>query len=40
LGIISYCLVIYYQNTDAYNSGFITAARNRLGDRILILAVV
>lgn len=40
LGIISYCLVIYYQNTDAYNSGFITAASNRLGDRILILAVV
>nr|UBA14479.1 NADH dehydrogenase subunit 5 [Diaphorina citri]UBA14492.1 NADH dehydrogenase subunit 5 [Diaphorina citri]UBA14505.1 NADH dehydrogenase subunit 5 [Diaphorina citri]UBA14518.1 NADH dehydrogenase subunit 5 [Diaphorina citri]UBA14531.1 NADH dehydrogenase subunit 5 [Diaphorina citri] len=40
LGIISYCLVIYYQNTDAYNSGFITAASNRLGDSMLILAVV
>nr|ATD85944.1 NADH dehydrogenase subunit 5 [Diaphorina citri] len=40
LGIISYCLVIYYQNADAYNSGFITAASNRLGDSMLILAVV
>nr|ATN42480.1 NADH dehydrogenase subunit 5 [Calophya schini] len=40
LGIISYCLVIYYQSSDAFNSGFITAATNRLGDAMLILSVV
>lgn len=40
LGLISYCLVIYYQSKDAFNSGFITAATNRFGDRILILSIV
>lgn len=39
LGVISYCLVIYYKRLDAFNSGFITAATNRLGDRILILSI-
>nr|AUT13412.1 NADH dehydrogenase subunit 5 [Mycopsylla gardenensis] len=40
LGISSYCLVIYYQSKDSYNSGFITVASNRLGDTFLILCVV
>lgn len=40
LGLISYCLVIYYNRTDAFNSGFITAARNRLGDSMLIISII
>nr|YP_009442191.1 NADH dehydrogenase subunit 5 [Calophya californica]ATN42467.1 NADH dehydrogenase subunit 5 [Calophya californica] len=40
LGLISYCLVIYYQSSDSFNSGFITAATNRLGDAFLIVSVV
>nr|APC60529.1 NADH dehydrogenase subunit 5 [Bactericera cockerelli] len=39
LGVISYCLVIYYKSLDAFNSGFITAATNRLGDSMLILSI-
>nr|YP_010987694.1 NADH dehydrogenase subunit 5 [Psyllopsis discrepans]WON66126.1 NADH dehydrogenase subunit 5 [Psyllopsis discrepans] len=39
LGIISYCLVIYYQNKDSFNSGFITAASNRFGDSMLMLSI-
>nr|YP_009501886.1 NADH dehydrogenase subunit 5 [Arytainilla spartiophila]AWU48851.1 NADH dehydrogenase subunit 5 [Arytainilla spartiophila] len=40
LGLISFCLVIYYQSLSAYNSGFITAASNRVGDTLIILSVV
>nr|YP_009500734.1 NADH dehydrogenase subunit 5 [Lanthanaphalara mira]AWU48955.1 NADH dehydrogenase subunit 5 [Lanthanaphalara mira] len=40
LGLISYCLVIYYQSKGSFNSGFITAASNRLGDSLLILSIV
>nr|YP_009501899.1 NADH dehydrogenase subunit 5 [Euphyllura phillyreae]AWU48903.1 NADH dehydrogenase subunit 5 [Euphyllura phillyreae] len=40
LGLISYCLVIYYQSKDAFNSGFITAATNRFGDSMLMLSIV
>uniref|UniRef100_A0AAU8G8B1 NADH:ubiquinone reductase (H(+)-translocating) n=1 Tax=Colposcenia aliena TaxID=3101724 RepID=A0AAU8G8B1_9HEMI len=40
LGLISYCLVIYYQSKTSFNSGFITAASNRLGDSLLILSIV
>nr|YP_009501977.1 NADH dehydrogenase subunit 5 [Russelliana solanicola]AWU49058.1 NADH dehydrogenase subunit 5 [Russelliana solanicola] len=40
LGIVSYCLVIYYQSFYSYNSGFITAATNRLGDSMLILTII
>nr|AWU48825.2 NADH dehydrogenase subunit 5 [Allocarsidara bakeri] len=39
LGLISYCLVIYYQSKDSFNSGFITAASNRMGDSLLLLSV-
>nr|YP_009470616.1 NADH dehydrogenase subunit 5 [Mycopsylla fici]AVF97038.1 NADH dehydrogenase subunit 5 [Mycopsylla fici] len=40
LGISSYCLVVYYQSKDSFNSGFITAASNRLGDTFLILSII
>nr|YP_010597241.1 NADH dehydrogenase subunit 5 [Agriades orbitulus]WAK98826.1 NADH dehydrogenase subunit 5 [Agriades orbitulus]WAK98839.1 NADH dehydrogenase subunit 5 [Agriades orbitulus]WAK98852.1 NADH dehydrogenase subunit 5 [Agriades orbitulus] len=39
LGLISYCLVIYYQNLKSYNSGMLTALSNRIGD-VMILMVV
>nr|YP_004857895.1 NADH dehydrogenase subunit 5 [Cigaritis takanonis]ADN43213.1 NADH dehydrogenase subunit 5 [Cigaritis takanonis] len=39
LGLISYCLVIYYQNMKSYNSGMLTALSNRIGD-VMILMVV
>nr|YP_009502287.1 NADH dehydrogenase subunit 5 [Heteropsylla sp. DMP-2018]AWU48929.1 NADH dehydrogenase subunit 5 [Heteropsylla sp. DMP-2018] len=40
LGLISFCLVIYYQSLSSYNSGFITAASNRVGDTMLIMSIV
>nr|ALO64347.1 NADH dehydrogenase subunit 5 [Lasioglossum punctatissimum] len=39
LGLISYCLVIYYQNKNAYNSGMLTILCNRLGDVGLLLLI-
>lgn len=39
LGLISYCLVIYYQNVKSYSSGIITALTNRVGD-VFILATI
>nr|ALO64419.1 NADH dehydrogenase subunit 5 [Lasioglossum fulvicorne] len=39
LGLISYCLVIYYQNMSAYNSGMLTILCNRLGDVGLLLLI-
>lgn len=39
LGIISYCLVIYYQNYSSFCSGIITALTNRIGD-VFILASI
>nr|YP_009689689.1 NADH dehydrogenase subunit 5 [Trichoprosopon pallidiventer]QEE94431.1 NADH dehydrogenase subunit 5 [Trichoprosopon pallidiventer] len=39
LGLISYCLVIYFQNTKSYNAGMLTALSNRIGDVALLLAI-
>nr|YP_010716038.1 NADH dehydrogenase subunit 5 [Parnassius simo]WDE75748.1 NADH dehydrogenase subunit 5 [Parnassius simo] len=39
LGLVSYCLVIYYQNMKSYNAGMLTALSNRIGD-IMILMVI
>nr|ALO70482.1 NADH deshydrogenase subunit 5 [Ctenisodes sp. 1 EF-2015] len=40
LGLVSYCLVIYYQNYKSYNAGMLTALTNRLGDVALLMAIV
>nr|YP_009420009.1 NADH dehydrogenase subunit 5 [Manticora tibialis]ASN65996.1 NADH dehydrogenase subunit 5 [Manticora tibialis] len=39
LGLVSYCLVIYYQNVKSYNAGMITALMNRVGDVALLIAI-
>nr|AWN56293.1 NADH dehydrogenase subunit 5 [Mahanarva spectabilis] len=39
LGLISYCLIIYYQNYKSYNAGMLTALMNRIGDVALILSI-
>nr|YP_008238888.1 NADH dehydrogenase subunit 5 [Abisara fylloides]ADO19990.1 NADH dehydrogenase subunit 5 [Abisara fylloides] len=39
LGLVSYCLVIYYQNMKSYNAGMLTALSNRVGD-VMILMVI
>nr|QEL51276.1 NADH dehydrogenase subunit 5 [Carabus hortensis] len=39
LGLVSYCLVIYYQNVKSYNAGMLTALMNRIGDVMLLIAI-
>nr|YP_010046745.1 NADH dehydrogenase subunit 5 [Culiseta inconspicua]QPJ78689.1 NADH dehydrogenase subunit 5 [Culiseta inconspicua] len=39
LGLVSYCLVIYFQNMKSYNAGMLTALSNRIGDVALLLAI-
>nr|YP_009349877.1 NADH dehydrogenase subunit 5 [Pseudorhynchus crassiceps]AQM40025.1 NADH dehydrogenase subunit 5 [Pseudorhynchus crassiceps] len=39
LGLVSYCLVIYYQNVKSYNAGMLTALSNRIGDVALLMAI-
>nr|YP_010472517.1 NADH dehydrogenase subunit 5 [Harpalus anxius]UVG42141.1 NADH dehydrogenase subunit 5 [Harpalus anxius] len=39
LGLVSYCLVIYYQNVKSYNAGMLTALMNRVGDVMLLIAI-
>nr|YP_009370858.1 NADH dehydrogenase subunit 5 [Oecanthus sinensis]ARO75193.1 NADH dehydrogenase subunit 5 [Oecanthus sinensis] len=39
LGLVSYCLVIYYQNIKSYNAGMLTALSNRVGDVALLLSI-
>nr|AVN68009.1 NADH dehydrogenase subunit 5 [Melanozosteria nitida] len=39
LGLVSYCLVIYYQNVKSYNAGMLTALSNRIGDVCLLMAI-
>nr|YP_009995292.1 NADH dehydrogenase subunit 5 [Gymnochthebius lividus]QNP09695.1 NADH dehydrogenase subunit 5 [Gymnochthebius lividus] len=39
LGLVSYCLVIYYQNIKSFNAGMLTALTNRLGDVALLMSI-
>nr|YP_009467132.1 NADH dehydrogenase subunit 5 [Agramma hupehanum]ARB50125.1 NADH dehydrogenase subunit 5 [Agramma hupehanum] len=40
LGLVSYCLVIYYQNSSSYSSGMLTVLTNRLGDVFILIGIV
>nr|UJP71225.1 NADH dehydrogenase subunit 5 [Thitarodes sp. HN19] len=39
LGLISYCLVIYYQNIKSYSAGMLTALSNRIGDVFILMVI-
>nr|ALO77261.1 NADH deshydrogenase subunit 5 [Mikadonius gracilis] len=39
LGLVSYCLVIYYQNMKSYSAGMLTALSNRVGDVALLMSI-
>nr|YP_003856689.1 NADH dehydrogenase subunit 5 [Mekongiana xiangchengensis]ADK77630.1 NADH dehydrogenase subunit 5 [Mekongiana xiangchengensis] len=39
LGLISYCLVIYYYNLSSYNSGMLTALSNHVGDVAILISI-
>nr|WMQ52329.1 NADH dehydrogenase subunit 5 [Ceutorhynchus albosuturalis] len=39
LGLVSYALVIYYQNNKSFNAGMLTALSNRVGDAALLLCI-
>nr|YP_009708238.1 NADH dehydrogenase subunit 5 [Ceutorhynchus obstrictus]QEV84343.1 NADH dehydrogenase subunit 5 [Ceutorhynchus obstrictus] len=39
LGLVSYALVIYYQNIKSFNAGMLTALSNRVGDAALLMCI-
>nr|QRG31129.1 NADH deshydrogenase subunit 5 [Chrysochares punctatus] len=39
LGLVSYCLVIYYQNSKSFNAGMLTLLSNRVGDVALLMSI-
>nr|QYF07816.1 NADH dehydrogenase subunit 5 [Brachyponera chinensis] len=39
LGLVSFCLVIYYQNYYSYNSGMLTVLLNRFGDVMILMSI-
>nr|QDI93927.1 NADH dehydrogenase subunit 5 [Tuxedo bicinctus]QDI93953.1 NADH dehydrogenase subunit 5 [Tuxedo bicinctus] len=39
LGLVSYCLVIYFQNIKSYNAGMLTIIINRIGDVSILVCI-
>ena len=39
LGLVSYLLVIYYQNVKSYGAGMLTVLSNRIGDVALLMVI-
>nr|UHA55340.1 NADH dehydrogenase subunit 5 [Dimorphopteryx sp. 1 GYN-2021] len=39
LGLVSYCLVIYYQNIKSFNAGMLTVLSNRIGDVFILMSI-
>nr|YP_007890013.1 NADH dehydrogenase subunit 5 [Gomphocerus sibiricus]AFN08923.1 NADH dehydrogenase subunit 5 [Gomphocerus sibiricus] len=39
LGLVSYCLVIYYHNVKSYSAGMLTALSNRIGDVAILISI-
>jgi len=39
LGLVSYCLVVYFQNVKSFNAGMLTALSYRIGDVALLIAI-
>nr|YP_010230555.1 NADH dehydrogenase subunit 5 [Euwallacea fornicatus]QSV10221.1 NADH dehydrogenase subunit 5 [Euwallacea fornicatus] len=39
LGLVSYALVIYYQNVKSFNAGMLTALSNRIGDAAILVGI-
>nr|YP_010163978.1 NADH dehydrogenase subunit 5 [Phloeosinus perlatus]QRK25829.1 NADH dehydrogenase subunit 5 [Phloeosinus perlatus] len=39
LGLVSYALVIFYQNEKSFNAGMLTALSNRVGDAALLMSI-
>ena len=39
LGLVSYLLVIYYQNVRSYGAGMLTVLSNRIGDVALLMVI-
>nr|YP_009526860.1 NADH dehydrogenase subunit 5 [Panulirus argus]AYA51670.1 NADH dehydrogenase subunit 5 [Panulirus argus] len=39
LGLVSYCLVIYYHNEKSANSGMLTVLSNRIGDVAVLISI-
>nr|YP_010258357.1 NADH dehydrogenase subunit 5 [Neocentrocnemis stali]AGO28033.1 NADH dehydrogenase subunit 5 [Neocentrocnemis stali] len=39
LGLVSYCLVVYFQNFKSYSAGMVTILTNRIGDVAILLSI-
>nr|AFI23520.1 NADH dehydrogenase subunit 5 [Coridius chinensis] len=39
LGLVSYCLVIYFQNFKSFNAGMLTVLTNRIGDVAILISI-